>query len=101
MVLGLIYRKKELGGKLPYLDGIKMGWVVGIMTGIIGVIFFELYLTYLNPNYLELAHEHAISAGTITIEEADMQFAYPGFLTGMFFFPHVAGILTNAIVGLL
>lgn len=100
MVWGLSYRKNEMGGKLTYTDSILMGWVVGLISGAIAVVFFEGYLTYLNPEFFELSKAAAVEFHGMTQEEAELQYAYPNYLVGMFFFSQVAGIFTNAIAAL-
>lgn len=100
MVWGLNYRKEELGGKLAYTDSLLMGWVVGLVSGAIAVVIFQGYISYVNPEFFELAKQSAIDMQQMTTEEAEMQYAYPNYLVGMFIFSQVAGIITNAIAAL-
>jgi len=100
MTWGLMYRKSELGGQLAYLDGVKMGWVVGLISGTIGVAVFQFYLLYVNPGFLELAADTMVEIGHLSVEDAAAQYAYPNYLVGMFIFSQVAGALTNVVVGL-
>lgn len=100
MTLGLRARKNEMGGELSYLDAIKMGWVVGFVSGVIAVGVFQFYLSYVNPEFFDIAKVGAVEFHGLTQAEAEMQYAYPNYLYGMFFFSQVAGIFTNAIVAL-
>lgn len=101
MSWGLIYRKRELGGRLPYLDGVLMGWIVGVVSGAIACVFFYFYLDYINPGFLERAIESTVRTGTYTQEEAEQMFTVPAYYYGMFIFSQLAGAGTNAVMGLL
>ena len=100
MWYGLATLKKESEGNLAYLDGIKMGWVVGIVSGAIAVPFFMFYLCCINPDFLSLAIESTVRTGNYSQEEAENLFQVPSYYYGMFIFSQAAGILTNAILGL-
>lgn len=100
MVLGLKARKAELGGQLAYTDSLLMGWVVGFVSGAIGVAVFLGYISWVNPEFFELAKAAAVEFQGQTPEQAEQAFATPNYYIGMFIFPQIAGTLTNAIAAL-
>jgi hypothetical protein len=77
-----------------------MGWVVGLVSGIIGVAVFLGYTSWVNPEFFEIGKAAAIKFQGMTEEQAAQQFSTPNYQIGMFVFSQVAGTLTNVIAGL-
>ena len=50
---GLKARRQELNGLLPLKEGLKSSLRIGLVMGIVGVIFMMLYINYINPSYRE------------------------------------------------
>jgi hypothetical protein len=77
-----------------------MGAAIGAVVGALSIPFHFMYTIFLNPDYTQLMVDSMVATGTATLEEATAQFAMPGYAVGLFLFPIVAGIVTNAILSL-
>ena len=74
--------------------------VVVLVVGLLSVPIHWAYTTFLNPDYTTNMIESMVATETATLEEATQQFAMPGYAFGLLIFPIVAGLMTNAILGL-
>ena len=99
MAWGLVAHKRQ-NAALTYLNALKMGAVVGLVVGLLSVPFHWAYTTFLNPDYAAHMIDSMVATGTATLEEATQQFAMPSYAFGLLIFPVVAGLMTNAILGL-
>ena len=99
MAWGLIAHK-QANQALTYINGLKMGAAIGVVVGVLSIPFHFAYTTFLNPDYMRLMVDSMVSTGTATLEDATAQFAMPGYAVGLFLFPIVAGVMTNAILSL-
>ncbi len=99
MAWGLIAHKRT-NQALTYLNGLKMGAAIGVVVGTLSIPFHFAYTTVLNPDYMRLMVDSMVATGTATLEDATAQFAMPGYAIGLFLFPIVAGVMTNAILSL-
>jgi hypothetical protein len=98
MAWGLL-AKKRADGHLAYRSALAMGAVVGLVVGALSVPFHMAYITWLNPDYAANMIASMVATGQATLEEATAQFAMPSYLLGLFVFPIIAGVLTNAVLG--
>ena len=99
MAWGLLAHKRA-NQALTYLNGLKMGAAIGVVVGALSIPFHFAYTTFLNPDYTRLMVDSMVATGTATLEDATAQFAMPGYAVGLFLFPIVAGVMTNAILSL-
>ena len=98
-ILALREKKKE------YFDGI-MTWKEGFTSGVIMTVLITIlsplaqYITYeyITPDYFNNITEHAVSAGSMSREDAEAYFSLRSYLIQATFGALVMGVVTSAIV---
>ena len=101
MVWALRYRRAEMREAWTYWEGIKLGAIMGAMIGILSIPSLYLFFTYVNPSFFEDFIAFSVGAGQATLEEAMDYFNFRSYAMQSAFFPLVAGVVTNALVGFL
>jgi hypothetical protein len=101
MVWALRYRRAEMREAWTYWEGIKLGAIMGAMIGILSIPSLYLFFTYVNPGFFEDFIAFSVGAGQATLEEATDYFNFRSYAMQSAFFPLVAGVVTNALVGFL
>lgn len=74
---------------------------MGAMIGILSIPSLYLFFTYVNPSFFEDFIAFSVGAGQATLEEATDYFNFRSYAMQSAFFPLVAGVVTNALVGFL
>lgn len=53
----LYERQKQLQTSLPFIDGINGGFRIALFSSVVLTVFFHVYNTYINPEWIELMIE--------------------------------------------
>ncbi len=67
ILMGAVYigifrtREVELGGILPYKQGIKSGMIVAVFSAIILAVFTYIYYAFVNPNFINFIIPQAVT----------------------------------------
>jgi hypothetical protein len=106
------YRDKHNNKKLRIGQSVSLSLLIGIVSGVIGAVFFYFYMTYINPDFMDAATDQAIQQmheKGLSDEQIAQQmefvsfFMSPGFITGMMIlftiiFDLIAGLVIGAIL---
>ncbi len=101
MVWGLFARRAEQGGELSYIQALGQGLGVGGTVGILSVGVQYLFFTFINPSFFSDFRTYSVEQGYMTVEAAETYFSLTTYAVQGALFAPVAGLFTNAIVGLL
>ena len=103
------YRDQRNNRKLTIGQGVGLGTLIGLVSGVLGAIFFYLFITYVNPNFIADAENMAImdmqkrGMSDEQIEQGHQMMSYvmnPVFMGIMvIFFSVIFNLIAGLIIG--
>ena len=104
---GLRQKRKELGGKLTFGEGVKAGLIISVISAVIASLFVFIFLSFfpqVTDSFLEYARQLIIESGgteetaSATIEQLRAQFQPLPQAIYMFFGTVITGTIISLIV---
>lgn len=92
--LGIRAKKKELGGKLTFGQGLKEGFKISLVFGLISPFIFALYYLLVNPEILEYVKK------SYNLTQASDEFTIGVDMILQFLFSLIFGTLYSIIISL-
>lgn len=91
MVFALLEKRKSLGGKMTYKQGLVAGLIITLGITILSPLATFVTHTAISPDYFENAIAHAVNSGNATQEQAEKYFNLTSYM--------IQGLAGSVVVG--
>ncbi len=98
MVLAILEKRQDLGGKITFKQAFLCGLGVSIIVAVLSPLAQFLFHRIINPNFFSNAINYAVANHQATLEQAQTYFNLQSYLIQAPIFAVIIGIITSLVI---
>ncbi|MES2766969.1 MAG: DUF4199 domain-containing protein [Bacteroidota bacterium] len=101
MAMGILAKKKELGGVISFKQALVSGLIISTIVAVLNPVGAFIFHNFINPNFFTDFTQYTVLKGLMTQEKAEMYFNFGNYAMMGAVAALVMGAVTSLVVALI